>query len=126
MRKTPLVSFSWNEGRIWDHWMVVHFLSGTIVACCLHLLEMHILHGYLVALGLMVSWEIGEMVGGVREKLENWLLDIVVGMAGFVLFERYIVPALGREATWVALFALFVLGVAGAFFGWRAYKKRRA
>lgn len=122
--KIPLISWSWKEGRVWDNWMIVHFLSGAIIACFTIVLEMQHLHAYLLALGLMISWEIGEMVGGVREEIENWLLDIVIGMFGFFLLQTCILPRLTHDATWWTLFLLFSLGIIGGFLGWMAYQKR--
>lgn len=124
MSRIPFVSWSWKEGRVWDNWMIVHLLSGTIIACFTTLLGMETLHAYLLAIGLMVSWEIGEMVGGIREEIENLLIDIIVGMFGFFLLQTWILPMLSRDATWWTLIFLFSIGLAGGLAGWIAYKER--
>ncbi len=126
MTKTPWISFSWNEGRVWDHWMYVHFLSGTIIACCVTLLSMQTLHAYLVGLGLLVAWEVGEKIGRVKEHAENLALDVVVGMIGFFLFQTCILPELDRSEVWWALLILSLLCLIGGLLGWMAFRKRGA
>ncbi len=124
MSKIPLISLSWKEGRVWDNWMVVHFLSGIVVACALELLSFDTAHAYLIALGLLVAWEIGEKIGRVEEETENLILDVVFGMLGFALFEQVVFPLVSKEGVVWMLVATLLVTVGGSVLGWMAYKKR--
>ena len=124
MRKLPLVSWSWKEGRIWDAWMLVHFLSGAALACVLTLLSFGGVQAYLVALGLLVAWEIGEKIGRVEEAIENLALDVVFGMLGFFLFEQFFLPLVNQRGVVLILIATLLFAVLGSVLGWVAYKRR--
>lgn len=124
MSKIPFVSWSWKEGKVWDNWMIVHFLSGIVVACALELLSFGTAHAYLIALGLLVAWEIGEKIGRVEEETENLVLDVVLGMLGFALFEELVFPIVSREGVvWILIATLFA-AIGGSVLGWMAYKRR--
>jgi len=124
MSRIPLISWSWKEGRVWDNWMVVHFLSGIIVACALELLSFSSAHAYLIAFGLLVAWEIGEKIGRVEEETENLVLDVVFGMLGFALFEQVIFPLVSREGVVWMLITTLIFAIGGSVLGWMAYKRR--
>ncbi len=124
MKKLPLVSMSWSEGRVWDAWMVVHFFSGAVIACVLTLLSFGGVQAYLVALGLLVAWEIGEKVGRVEEAIENLALDVVFGLLGFFLFEQLLLPLVNRRGVVLILIATLLFAILGSVLGWVAYKRR--
>ncbi|MDQ5927600.1 MAG: hypothetical protein QG633_38 [Patescibacteria group bacterium] len=124
MSRIPFVSWSWKEGRVWDHWMIVHFASGIAIACVLELLSLDTAHAYLIALGLLVAWEIGEKIGRVEEETENLVLDVVFGMFGFALFEQVIFPLVSREGVVWILITTLIFAIGGSVLGWMAYKRR--
>ena len=120
----PLVSWTWSEGRYWDLWMIVHTLSGTIVAAAIILLRFPPIYAYPVALIALAAWELGEMAYVIKEEPENWVLDIVFGMLGFWFVYEKVLPGMTRiEAAGVGGVLLFFNSVF-AFLGWRAYRKR--
>lgn len=125
-QKIPLVSWGWSEGRVWDNWMLVHFLSGTVVAGVLMLAGTTASYAYLIGLIVLTLWEFAEMAVGVKEEIENLLLDIVVGMLGFFMFSEYLMPALNYNYIGLTTFILFVLASVGSFLGWRSFAKRKA
>lgn len=120
----PLVSWSWREGRIWDNWMIVHFLSGTTIASALGLMSFSQGYAYLIAFGLLVAWELGEKVGRIEEESENLVLDVVFGMLGFALFEHYLVAHMTQSQTWWSFGVTFALTLGGSLLGWMAYRRR--
>ncbi len=120
----PFISLSWSEGRVFDLWMIVHALSGMILACGIWLLPMPTAFDYPLILVLLILWEIGEMISGIKEEPENLVLDIVSGMVGFWIVYEHIVPEMTHPDIWM-LGSVFVLVIAVLnFFGWKAYKKR--
>lgn len=124
-KEIPLVSWGWSEGRVWDNWMLVHFLSGIVVASVLALAGASASYASIIALVVLTLWEFAEMAVGVQEEVENIVLDIIAGMLGFFIFSEYIRPLVAVEMLgWVTL-SLFVITCLGSLLGWRAYAKRK-
>lgn len=123
MKNVPLISLSWDEGRICDLWMTVHFLSGLSGGLS------NIWFGfapptlYLIALGTMILWELAEYAKGIRETTENRVIDVGIGLAG-VYVARAITPLIPPDAAPLAFAASVVLGTVACVFGWRAYRRR--
>jgi uncharacterized membrane protein YuzA (DUF378 family) len=119
----PAISDGWAEGRYFDAWMAVHALSGFAGGLSNVFFGLTPTRAYLLALALMILWELGEVWAGIRESLSNRVLDIVVGLAGVWCALRLLgvlTPSLGRVA-----FALaFVASVIGTMMGARAYRRR--
>lgn len=120
----PLISWGWTEGRVWDNWMIVHFLSGTVTCGVLMIAGTSPSYASIIALVVLTLWEFAEMAFGVDEETENLVLDIVFGMLGFFVFSEYLAPALAPHHITTATFVLFVLASLGSFLGWRARVKR--
>jgi hypothetical protein len=123
MKKTPLISGSWDEGRIWDLWMLVHFGAGAVAGCANVFLELPFRTLLLWSVGGLVAWEVGEAAAGVRESMENRLIDLVVGVAG-LFAAAWLIDALPVTGGYLAFGICLLLSSAGAFAGWRAYKAR--
>lgn len=114
---------SWEEGRYLDGWVFVHALSGFAGGLSNVFWGLGPLRSYGLAVTLMIVWEAGEWVAGIRESLSNRIIDIVVGMIGVELALRTLAvvsPAHGR----LAFAGAFVLSVAGSLVGARAYRRR--
>ncbi len=123
-KEIPAVSWSWQEGRYWDLWMIVHGLTGTIAACVLAWFALPAMYAYPLILLVLTGWEIGEMAFGIKEELENWVLDIVFGMLGFWFVYEKVLPGMSPiEIAGVGGVLLF-FNTFFAFMGWRAYRIR--
>jgi hypothetical protein len=122
----PAVSWSWQEGRYWDLWMIVHTLTGTICACVVALLDLPPMYAYLLVLLALTVYELGEMAAGIVEEIENWVLDVLFGMFGFWFVYEKVLPDMSFiEIAGVGGVLLFFNAIF-AFMGWRAYRKRVA
>jgi hypothetical protein len=123
----PAVSISWREGRFFDLWMLVHFGSGVAGGFSNVFFGLSPLGVYIVATTMMVLWELGEYLMGVREAISNCLLDIVVGLAGvqLALWIAAPLPRRGRVIAFIVSFGLaLVLGTLGMIaFRRRAYQQ---
>ena len=94
----PLVSFSFAEGRFFDLWMVVHFLSGVAGGFSNTFFGLSAPQVFALGFLMMLGWEIGEHAQRVRESLANRALDVVVGLAGTALA---LVLSRGLSRGWV-------------------------
>lgn len=114
---------SWKEGRVWDLWMIVHFLTGTVIGFANVFLGLSTTTLYFGALVGMILWEIIEIFNGVKESDENRVMDILFGLLGLFAATRLasVLPTLAQHAAFYL--SALALGV-GCFFGWRAYQKR--
>ena len=104
--------------------MLVHFLSGAAGGFANVFLNLSPLSLWLLAIGLLIAWEIAEYAAGVREELENRALDLAIGLLG-VLASTTLARRLDVPTQWVLFAASASLLAAGCFLGWRAYRMRK-
>ncbi len=76
----------WKEGSIIDFWSLNHFLFGATLVLVLRKLKLHFWQAFAVAAVTFIFWEVFEVILKVAETSVNHLMDIVVAMAGFLLF----------------------------------------
>lgn len=75
------------EGAYIDLWSVDHFLSGLMFAFLPILFpRVSPMLGFAINAIILLFWEVGEFYVGVTEPLGNRLLDILIGIAGYILF----------------------------------------
>src|SRR3989344_3839854 len=117
------VSLSYDEGRLFDMWSVVHVLTGVIVGFSSNLLGFGYIFSYVGTFLGMTIFEIVEESLDIQETIENKVLDVFYGMLGFALVYEVFLPHMqvGDKALWAAVST--VLGVIGALLGWRASRK---
>jgi hypothetical protein len=121
----PVVSTTWKEGRVFDLWMIVHFLGGLTGGFSNVFFALSARSVYLIGIGMMMAWELVEYAAGIREATENRLLDVVIGLAG--VFVALDVAA--RFGTTVEYGAFVACGLAfgiGGLIGWLAHRRRVA
>lgn len=123
MRPTPPITTTWEEGRFFDLWMVVHFLSGVSGGLSNVFFGLSSLGVYALGASLLIVWELVEFARGIRETWENRALDLVVGVAGIAVAQ---IAAARLDPTWEyaafgASSAAFMLGTVR---GWLAYRAR--
>ncbi len=123
MPPVPLLSATWEEGRYWDRWMVVHFLSGIAGGFANVFLKLAPVALWSVAVAMLIAWEFVEFAAGVREENENRAIDLVIGLAGVFAATTLARQLSAREQT--ALFvASTMLFATGCVLGWSAYRRR--
>ncbi len=123
--KRDAVSLSWSEGRYFDLWMFVHLLSGITGALFNVFVGLSPLGVYGLGCVLMVLWEVGEYVAGIRESLTNSVLDIAVGLAG-VWLGLALAGVLSPVGERIAFGVTLTVTLAATAFGARAYRRRSA
>lgn len=118
------ITFTWSEARYLDLWAVPHLLSG--VALAFLFLSFGSLRSlsYGISFLILAGWELGEGIVGIREARENSVLDVVIGIVGFVLAYEIGRLALSSETvTALFVFDIIVLSLL-TLFGWLDYRKR--
>jgi hypothetical protein len=121
----PFVSFTWAEGRYFDLWMVVHWLTGIVGGFSNVFFGLTTPQVFGLGSAMMVAWEVIEYAKGVRESLSNRLLDIVVGLLGTWL-ALAIAARLSPTGEYVAFGAALASALTGVAFGARAHRRRRS
>lgn len=117
------MSTDWREGRFYDRWMLVHFVSGVAGGFGNLFFGFTTLGALGVALTVMVAWELGEALLGVREAWSNQIIDIAVGLAGAglaLLVAAHLTPKGQR----VAFAITFAAAAGSSAAGWLAYRRR--
>jgi hypothetical protein len=123
MRPTPPITTTWEEGRFFDLWMIVHFLSGLSGGLSNVFLGLSTVGVYALGASLLVAWELVELARGIRETWENRALDLVVGVAGIAAAQS---AAARLDPTWeYAAFGVSAVAfMFGTVRGWLAYRAR--
>ncbi len=75
---------AWNERKYFDLWTANHFLFGMISAILLFRYGANVREAFVIAIILFVVWELIEVATKAGEAWTNQLIDIVVGMLGFL------------------------------------------
>ena len=121
--KTPAISTTFDEGRYFDLWMLVHFMGGVTGGFSNLLFSLSTANVYVVGIALMTLWEIGEYARGIREQFSNRVLDIAVGLGGVAL-AVWLTAHLDDRGRVAALVVSGVLFGGGSLLGWLAYRRR--
>jgi hypothetical protein len=124
MPRRPFISLTFAEGHYFDLWMLVHFLSGVAGGFSNVFWSLSFGVLLLVAVAMMIGWEILEFAMGVRESLSNVVLDVFVGMAG-VLLAASLATRLSHRGEVVAFVATLSTASVLATLGALAAKRRR-
>lgn len=119
-----VVSLSWEEGRLFDLWMIVHLLSGFVIGFSAYLIGIEVLVAYFGTLAGLSLYEVVEEIFRIDETLENRISDIIFGTAGFAVSYSLIAPYVESDTNTLFLVVVSVLCVLMSFLGWRSYKKR--
>lgn len=123
MRRLPGVSVGWAEGRYFDLWMLVHFLTGAVGGLSNVVFQLRHVVIYVLGGAMMVAWEIGERALGVRESLPNQAIDVGIGLVG-VWIALWIGARLSQRAEYWLLGLTIVAALALMGVGVRAFKAR--
>lgn len=75
---------TWKHGRYIDLWSIVHFFTGFLIGTGLFWLGFSFLWAFGIATVLVILWEVYEWLLKIIEVTPNVILDIVIGLAGFL------------------------------------------
>lgn len=125
MPTRPAFSPDWSEGRFFDRWMLVHFISGVAGGFSNRFFKLSTPMVLVVALSVMCAWELGERLSGVKENWSNVFIDIAVGLAGVALAVA-IATRLTPRGELVAFWLTFAVATVSSVQGWIAYKRRES
>lgn len=122
--KRPMISLTFGEGKFFDLWMGVHFVSGVAGGFSNVLFSLSGLWVFAIGFVLMVAWEVIEQLVGIKESFSNRVVDVVVGVLG-VWLALGIARLLEPPGEWVAFGLSLAIGLVGMGFGVRARRRRR-
>ena len=113
----------WKEGKSIDLWSVNHLLSGGVSAGLTIFLKFDFLIGLLLASFIMLSWELYEFFGEIKESPMNQTIDMVFGVLGFIISYPLMIKmnATTRIGVFTIITLLFLFLETRGFL---AYKKR--
>lgn len=123
MPQRPALSPDWTEGRYFDRWMLVHFLSGMAGGLANVFFGLAPLAVIVLGVVMMVAWELGEIALRVDESDINRVIDVVVGSVGVGL-ALWLAPRLSAPGQRGAFWLAFGLAAIGGIQGFRAFKQR--
>jgi hypothetical protein len=82
----------WKKGKYLDLWSLIHFVCGLVFGSIMVLFTGSFGLSFLVVFILKIVWEIYEFKTGIIEEVPNKILDVVVGLIGFVVFYFWMYP----------------------------------
>lgn len=119
------ITFSWEEGRYFDLWMVVHILAGFTLGLLAEVIGFTTFTALLIIIPMLVLWEVGEYMKGVKEHAENQVIDVVVAIVAALVAIEWIGDVVASDTTFALfLFSSIMLGVL-TLIGWLAYRRRK-
>ncbi len=112
----------WDHGKYFDMWSIVHFLSGVLLAAVLFYWRIDFVWSLIIALVLMIFWEVFEAVIDIIEEWPNIISDIIIGLAGFLLVS-YFYLILGRPFLVFEFWLILIVWAGLELLGYLAYKR---
>ncbi|PIR82298.1 hypothetical protein COU20_03130 [Candidatus Kaiserbacteria bacterium CG10_big_fil_rev_8_21_14_0_10_59_10] len=112
----------WREGKYLDLWSVPHLLSGVALGLAAFFVGFNPVPTFIIALLLLVGYEMFEAIAKIEETPINRTLDVVVGMASFTL-AYYLAPLFPPLQVGIALVMVTAVDCVLSWFGWRASRK---
>ena len=86
MVKEKFISFTWSDGRYFDLWSIVHFLSGVFCGPAFVLIGVSLWPGLVIVLAAAIIYEYLEYLWGVSEDWRNLMADIVLAIVGCAVY----------------------------------------
>tara|TARA_Y100000310_G_scaffold73282_1_gene69449 strand:- start:1167 stop:1574 length:408 start_codon:yes stop_codon:yes gene_type:complete len=83
----------WKKHKYLDLWSLTHFVCGLVLGSVSVLLIGSFGWSLLVVFVVMTVWELYEFKTGIIEEVPNKILDVVVGLIGFVVFYLWMYPS---------------------------------
>lgn len=125
MGRVPVVFGSWDGALYWDWWMIVHALAGVVLGYVGKMFDISFVLSGIVVFVLLTAWEIYEEVAQIEEPLVNTIIDIAIGMVGFVIaYKLFPTSTLLDDAVLAGFLLLVWIGL--SVWGWAAYRARIA
>lgn len=113
----------WVDGKYLDLWSVNHTLAGGVIAGPLYNLSIRFSYSFLIALVLIIGWEVYEAVRDIEETWQNRVTDTIVAIIGFgILWMFY--PKWSPNIQLIVYLPLLIIWVALEIWGYMAYKGR--
>ena len=111
----------WKHGKYVDTWSIVHLLSGFLLAGAFSILEYQFSLALILSVVLLSLWEVFEWATKIIEPTINVLMDILIGVAGFLIgsYMFYIL-----EKPFWYFYGAVVLTVLLSLWGFIDFKKR--
>ncbi|MDB5187622.1 MAG: hypothetical protein JWO50_142 [Candidatus Kaiserbacteria bacterium] len=113
----------WREGSWLDLWSVVHFLSGICVAFGLAFFHFGANATVVIALLLLIAYEMFEVIAKIDETVTNRIMDVVVGMISFTPVFLFVIPHLTRNQFYEFFIPILALDIFLSVIGWRESQK---
>jgi hypothetical protein len=113
----------WGEGKYFDLWSINHILSGIVLAGLAIFVGVDFWLGLLIAFLIMLAWEIYELIKPIEEFIENRVIDMIVGILGFVIIYPLFLEMdkILFTTSFITVTSIFIFL---ELWGFVAYKKR--
>lgn len=102
----------WRHRHYIDFWSFVHLLSGMLLAAGCIFFALSFMHAFVLSAALLLAWEVLEWLAGISETAGNIVLDIVIGIGGFLLASYwYLVLGMAFDLRVVGGLAIVTAGL---------------
>ena len=111
----------WEEKKYADLWSVNHFLGGVILAQLTVSFNLSFWSGLVLAVFLMMGWELYELAMGIEESAYNKSTDIGFGVLGFLFHVFFLIKLKYYKYIFISIFIVFIIL---ELLGYLAYRLR--
>jgi len=111
----------WEEKKYADLWSVNHFLGGIILAQITYSFNLSFWSGLVLAVFLMMGWELYELAVGIEESAYNKSTDIGFGVLGFLSYVFFLIKLKYFKYIFIVIFIVFIIL---ELLGYLAYRLR--
>lgn len=102
----------------------MHILSGAVIGIALAHFSIERIPAYIIALLLLIFWEVFEVFFSIIEERANRVIDIVVGFVGFTICFEIFVGRFSPDAQFAVLVFSIILLAMLSLLGWLDYRDR--
>jgi len=100
----------WKKGEYIDLWSLNHFVGGVLIARILLFFDLSFWSALSITFVVKVAWEIYELIRNIKEPIGNKILDVVMGIIGFlVMYYLYIkVSFFSKTTSFIIIFVIWL------------------
>lgn len=123
-KKIENFTWTWDEGRYWDLWMISHIMSGLLFGFVGYFVGLTLVITVIISLVVMILWEVFEKVVKINEVWINSILDVVFGILA-VFISYFLAGGVSSDTVLYLIIALVIVKSVYGYLGWNAFKKRK-
>ncbi len=114
----------WKKGKYIDLWSLNHFVGGVLIARILFFFDLSFWPALSITFVVKMVWEIYELIRNIKESIENKVMDVIIGIFGFLIMYYLYIQVIFFSST-LFFVVIFVVWLFLNFWGYVVYLKKK-